>query len=328
MMRSVFFSPDTGRKDNLNKSELLTAIGQPGGLLWVSLENPQADELQDVLQGIFDFHPLTIDDCLSNSYQTPKVDDFDDYIFIVMHAINRLDDLSFLSFRSTSELNFYLASNYLVTVHRSSSMNPVEYVWNRLDKDKRLNEKGADFLCHAVLDVLVDDYMPLLDQMDEEIDWLEDRVMQDPDSVVLQRILSLKHAVMYLRRIISPQREVMNQLSRDEFPMIERRNRIYFRDIYDHLVRIHDLTESIRDIISGSLDIYLSSTSLKMNSIMKALAIVSTTFLPLSFIAGTLGMNFIYNKDYDVMSGLPLFLGMCIVAIAVMIVIYKRLKWF
>jgi len=187
---------------------------------------------------------------------------------------------------------------------------------------------GADFLCHAILDELVDDYMPLLDKMDDEIEWLEDRVLEKPKPETLQRILNLKHATLSLRRFITPQREIMNRLSRDDFGMIAEKHQIYFRDIYDHLVRLQDLIESVRDVVSGTLDIYLSATSNRLNEVMKALTIVSTIFLPLSFIAGVYGMNFKFFPELNWPFGY-LYVWLIFIAMAVgMVVYFKKRGWF
>jgi len=170
--------------------------------------------------------------------------------------------------------------------------------------------------------------MPLIDSMETEVEWIEDSAMEKPTPATLQRLLSLKHSIMSLRRIIAPQREVMNRLSRDEFPQIDAQSLIYFRDIYDHLVRIQDLADIIRDIVSGSLDIYFNSTSLRLNEIMKALTIVSTVFLPLSFITGAFGMNFINIPGAQTTNG---FLITCaiLVALGVAMLLYFRKKhWF
>jgi magnesium transporter len=207
-------------------------------------------------------------------------------------------------------------------------MLPIEDVIKRLQKDERLLLNGSDFLCHAILDELVDDYMPLLVQTDEEIDWMEDKVLEKPSSKILQRILAMKHITLTLRRIITPQRETMNRLSRDEFDVISQKHRIYFRDIYDHLVRIQDLMESVRDVVSGALDIYLSVTSNRLNEVMKALTIVSTIFLPLSFIAGVYGMNFHYFPEITWRYG---YLYVWIVFISLggfMVWFFKKRGWF
>ena len=294
MIRSVLFHKDGSYQKEITMDQVKQAIQTPNGFIWVSLENSDEAEINSVLTDVFHFHPLSVEDCLSHGYQTPKVDDFTDYIFMIAHALRPDSNLESLE---TMELNIFIGTNYLVTCYRDDAMPPIDSVWHRLDRDNRLYLHGPDFLAHAILDSLVDDYMPILDEMDEQIEWLEDQVLATPEPKTLERILNLKHTVMSLRRIISPQREVINRLTRDEFPQIDRQSRIYFRDIYDHLVRIQDLSENIRDIVSGAMDIYLNSTSLRLNVIMKALTIVSTIFLPLSFVAGVYGMNFHYMPE-------------------------------
>ncbi|HXV43713.1 MAG TPA: magnesium transporter CorA family protein, partial [Anaerolineae bacterium] len=251
MIRSIFCPKKGSRQLELTPNQIAEALKKPEGLLWVSLEQPTEAELYEVLQDIFHFHPLAIEDCLSDGYQPPKVDIFDDYLFIISHSLQPDFPLDHLD---TMELNCFLGFNYLVTSFRCPEMTPVQAVWERLERDERPLERGADFLCYTILDQLVDKYLPVLDAMDEEIDQLEDQVLARPKPIVLQRILSLKHSILMLRRIIAPQREVMNRLSRDDLPQIDDQHRIYFRDIYDHLVRTHDLSESIRDVVTGTLD--------------------------------------------------------------------------
>jgi magnesium transporter len=295
MIRSIYFQPDSVQEYNLSAERIDAIFASGSGLLWLNLENPDPVELIHCLKDVCHFHPLAIEDCQSEGYQTPKVDDYEDYIFVIAHAL--IPDHGNLENLDMNELDLFLGRNYVVTSHRSTEMPPVEQVWSRLEKDQRLMSHGADFLCHALLDALVDDYMPLIDKMDDEIEWLEDRVLEKPNPETLSRILGLKHSTLSLRRIISPQREIMNRLSRDEFVLIAEKHRIYYRDIYDHLVRIQDLIESVRDIVSGTLDIYLSATSNRLNEIMKALTVVSTIFLPLSFFAGVYGMNFVHFPE-------------------------------
>lgn len=327
MMRSICFHNDGTNHENLSREEIRARIANPDELLWILLEAPTEQELYDVLQNLFQFHSLAIEDCIGENYQSPKIDDFGHYLFIIAHAIRPDKDIKNFEYLETVELDIFLGQNYVVTVHHSPKMSAIETVWNRLQRDERLHSNGADFLCHAILDVLVDEYLPVLDRMDDEIDWLEDRILSAPDPNTLKRILALKHSLIALRRIISPQREVMNRLSRDDFPMIDQKARIYYRNIYDHLVRIQDLSESIRDIVTSTLDTYLNSTSLKLNEIMKTLTIVSTIFLPLTFISGIFGMNFLFNIDYHWSEGAPVFLFLCIASVLTMLIIYKRSRW-
>ncbi len=325
MIRSVYYSSDGKTQNDLPLADIVKIVKSKQGLLWVSLESANEDEVNRVLRDTFHFHPLAVEDCLSNGYQSPKVDDFSEYLFIIAHAVRPGQPIADFN---PLELNLFLGKNYLVTCYTEDSMPPVVAVWQTLARDERLHARGSDFLCHAVLDHLVDDYMPIIDQLDEEIETLEDEVVAHPQPLVLDRLQQLKHFIMVLRRVINPQREVVNRLSRDEFPQIDKQSRIYFRDIYDHLVRIQEMTESIRDIASGAMDIYLNSTSLRLNEVMKALTIVSTIFLPLSFIAGVYGMNFQFLPEITWRYGYYFAWGLFFTVAITMLVFFKRRKWF
>jgi len=325
MYKLVYYSPDNQIQYDISLSEITQILQSKTGLLWLVLHDANEEELNNILRDIFHFHPLTIEDCLSEGYQTPKLDVFDDYIFMVMHALildGHFEELL------TGELDIFLGLNFVVCTTRNSELPPVSKVWERLLKDERLLSHGADFLFHAILDTLVDDYLPILDKMDDEIDWLEDKVLEKPSPETLQRIISLKHATLTLRRITSPQREIMNKLSRDSMEFITKKYQIYFRDIYDHLVRIQDLAETIRDIVSGTLDIYLSSTSNRLNEVMKALTIVSTIFLPLSFVAGVYGMNFKYFPEINWVNGYLYVWILFFTIFGIMIWYFKKRNWF
>lgn len=325
MIRSIFCPKSGPHRFHLTPAEMPQALADAGGLFWVSLEQPTEAEIDQILHDVFHFHPLAIEDCQSQGYQTPKVDDFGAYLFIIVHALR--PDLP-LNQLDTMELNCFLGHNYLVTSFMSPPMPPVQAVWERLARDERLTGHGADFLCHAILDQLVDEYLPVLDIVDDEIERLEDEILANPRQDTLEQILALKHSIAMLRRIIAPQREVMNRLSRDDLPQIAPQNRIYFRDIYDHLVRLHDLSESVRDVITGALDIYLSVTSNRLNEIMKALTIVSTIFLPLSFVAGVYGMNFKYLPELNWQYGYFTTWGVFILIVGGMLWYFRRRGWF
>jgi len=325
MIRTAFFEPNHPIKFLKTINEISDYRDSRTGFLWVSLEAATEEEILLILRDTFKFHPLTIEDCQSIGYQVAKLDDFISYVFIIAHAIKPTQDFHQLD---TLELNLYVGENYLVTCTTDSQMPPIEKTWERVEKDFRLSNFGPDFLCHAVLDILVDEYMPLIDQMEDEIEWLEESVLEKPSPATLARLLDLKHSIMSLRRLIAPQREMINRLTRDEFSQIDPQSRYYFRDIYDHLVRIQDLADTIRDIVSGTMDIYLNSTNLRLNEVMKVLTIISTIFLPLSFIAGVFGMNF--KNIPTTMHPLGFFLIvfiMLLIGIA-MLRYFKWRKWF
>jgi magnesium transporter len=324
MIKSAYFEPAKPVK-MLTVDQIPDYKDSTNGFIWVSLECASNAEMEQILRDVFQFHPLTIEDCESPGYQVAKVDDFITYLFIIAHAIKPAQDFHELL---TLELNLFVGENFLVTCYTDGKMSPVDKIWNRVNKDFRLSNFGPDFLGHAILDYLVDEYMPLIDQMETEIEWLEDSVLEKPSPTTLERLITLKHSIMSLRRIISPQREMINRLSRDEFAQVDKISRYYFRDIYDHLVRIQDLADTIRDIVSGAMDIYLNSTSLRLNEVMKALTIVSTIFLPLSFIAGLWGMNFTHIPGAPFSFG---FYGICVLSVLIgigMLAYFKWRRWF
>jgi magnesium transporter len=230
---------------------------------------------------------LAINDALREAY-VAKIDNWGDYVYAVLHAVRfNPESLELVS----REVDAFLGENYLVTYH-AQPIQVVNSLWASCQNDQRRLEGGADHLLYRLLDLLTADYMPVVDRIDETIDHLEDEVFERPTQRTLNTIFSLKRAVLQLRRIISPQREVLNRLARDDYAMIDPKDRIYFRDVYDHLVRLADVNESLRDLISGTLDTYLSVTSNRINEVMKILTIFTALFMPISFLAGFFGMNF------------------------------------
>jgi magnesium transporter len=189
------------------------------------------------------------------------------------------------------ELDVFLGKNYVITFH-DQLLTAVEDTWIACQRDIRHVQDGADHLLYRIVDSLVMSYMPLVEKIDAQIDQIEDRVFDRPNPEILEQIFTLKRLLLTMRRILVPQREVLNKLARDDYRVIDPRDRVFFRDIYDHLVRLHDLNESLRDLVSGALDTYLSVTNNRMNEIMKVLTIITTFFMPITFITGFFGMNF------------------------------------
>jgi magnesium transporter len=267
------------------------AIDDPGGKLWVDIEDPETSTsgtAEGLLRDVFQFHPLAVEDALQETH-VPKVDDWGDYLYIVFEAIE-YDDRS--GHIKTHELDVFLGKNYLVTYHNA----PLAF----LEQDRRNIERdptnrlrhGTAHLLYRFLDVLVADYLPVIEKMDEAIDDAQEQVFHSPTPQTLQTIFRVKRTALRMHRVIAPEREVLNKLARDAYDPVGEEHRVYFRDVYDHLVRVHDLTESLRDLISGALDTYLSAISNRTNDTMRTLTLVTVMFLPMSFLAGFFGMNF------------------------------------
>jgi magnesium transporter len=286
MIRSLYFSNGQFRTD-LEIDEYSKVLPDMQSVLWVDFEETPSEDAEPILRNVFGFHPLAVDDALQETH-VPKLDDWGKYLYIVLQAITfiRKDcDLHSL------ELDVFLGKNYIVT-HHDLPIPAVTHVWQACQRDERYPQMDADHLVYKLIDELVVEYMTTVDDIDEEIERVEDQVFDKPTPEIVQRLFALKRATLHLRRTLSPLREVLNKLARDNFAVIDAKDRIYFRDIYDHLVRLHDISESLRDLVGGALDTYLSVINNRMNDIMKTLTVITTLFMPISFLAGFFGMNF------------------------------------
>ena len=266
---------------------LREALDDDGGLLWLDL-HVRSESDGAILEDPFKFHPLTIEDSVADRMDAAKIDDHGDYIFIVVQALGEYMEHEELQ---PVEVDIYLGPNYVVSCHRAA-LPAVEQFRGRCLRDETLTARGADWLLHGILDAIVDEYLPIVDAVDETIDDLEAKVLRTPDRALLQQIMMVKRNALRLRRATTPQREIMARLDRGEFPrLIRPETSIYFRDIYDHLVRVEYLVEALRDLADGALQTYLSVISNRLNEIMK---ILTVAFVPLTIgtlISGIYGMN-------------------------------------
>ncbi len=318
----------------LTLRELSQCLQQPEGKLWVDLEDPSEAEEETLLVSICDFHPLAIEDCQSGRLEEghlPKVEDFGDYLFVIFNPVEMASTAegrkaSHRITIKTTQLSAFMSNRLLVT-HHYTPMRSIGYAAQLLAKNPMVLGRGPDFLFHIIIDDVVDNYTPILDALDDAVDAMEDEVFRQATQRTMARILQLKKNIMTIRRVAVYQREMLNRLSRGEFSLITHDEMIYYRNVYDHLVRMTDLAESYRDIVSGLLDAYLSVTSNNLNRIMKVLTIISTIFLPLSVITGFFGMNFKYIPGADWEYGMGGALGIMIAVGAGMLWVFKRNKW-
>ena len=289
MIRALARLADGSVRPDVPVSEWSLLRADPQAMLWVDLMPADGEEQasEKMLLKQFGFHPLAVDDALRETHQ-PKVDDWHDYIYVVLHAI-RFDPATRRI--HSPELDAFVGRNYLVT-HHSESIGALESIWTATSREPRRLAEGTDNLLYQIADAIVADYMPLVDQLDEWIDEVENEIFRKPTPQTLARIMRQKRRLVGMRRSLSALREVLNRLARDDYAVIDTRDRVYFRDVYDHVVRLYDIVESMRDLVGGSLDTYLSVTSNRINEIMKTLTVVSVIFMPISFLAGFFGMNF------------------------------------
>jgi magnesium transporter len=269
-------------------NDLATLAGvlmEPQSLVWVDAEGETRESLEALAQ-LFRLHPITLDDFI-NRNQRPKIEEFDEYVFLVIHALNtvRGDELD------TEEIHAALRQNALLTVH-ARPLDHLSRIFDRTAKDTRILQNGPSFLLYLLSDALVDAYFPVLEALEDEIDALEDAVVQAPARSRMLRVFEMKRVLVQFRKVISPQREVYNALSRRDYPYIDARTAVYFRDIHDHLVRAFEMIDSYRDLVANTLDAHLAATSNRLGQVMKQLTVIATIFMPLSFLTGFFGMNF------------------------------------
>jgi magnesium transporter len=286
-----------------------------GTLRWIDLEH-QDERALGVLRESFDFHPLTLEDCLHFD-QRPKLEEYGAYLFIVVHGFKVSGDLHDVE---PLELHAFLGKDYLVTVHEAP-IPELETVWKRVLGDAALGRRGADFIYYLIVDTIVDANFAILDRLSDALDEIEDEVLNRHKQEHLGQIFMLKRVLVSMRRVLSPQRDVFAILSKRGHPCISEMTSLYFRDVYDHLVRIYESIDTGRDLLGNALDAYLSMVALRTNEIMKRLTILSAVFLPLTFVTGFFGQNFTHLPfDSD---------ALMVVAIVSLIVIPSgMLLWF
>jgi magnesium transporter len=316
MIRSIFFSPGKPTRKDIPPEEFPRLIRDKRGLLWVDFISEPPETALPILQS-FNFHPLAIDDALQETH-APKIDDWGDYLYIVlnyMHLIKATEPWD----TEIDELDIFLGKNYVIT-HHDNPVVSIDETWDMCQRDPRYAKDGPDHLLYKIIDATVMNYMPIIEKIDEEIDWIEDQVFDNPSSETLARLFTLKRVLLAMRRILLPQREVLNKMARDDYKVIDEKDRIFYRDIYDHLVRLHDVNESLRDLVGGAMDTYLSVVNNRLNDVMKTLTLITTLFMPISFITGFFGMNFfepvaglvgwtsrqVFTAMLGIMLGLPL----------------------
>jgi magnesium transporter len=321
ILRILDFTATGSPKVSTARSDV--APPPPGTLRWVDIRG-QTEEETRLLGERFRFHPLALEDCLQFN-QRPKIEEYEDHLFIVMHAFSCGEDGACDA--EPQEIHLFLGGdNYLVTVH-SFDIGPLDTVWKRAEADASLALRGADFLLYLVSDAIVDSSFPILDRVNDELESIEDAVLTQPDPRDLTRIFELKRTLVLMRKVLSPERDVFALLSKRGDPRISEKTALYFRDVYDHLVRIYESIDAGRDLLGNALDAYLSMTSNRTNEIMKRLTLLSAVFLPLTFITGFFGQNFDhlpFHSDALMYS----MLATCVLIPSAMVVLFKRSGWF
>ncbi len=261
-------------------------LDDPQTVTWLSVNGLTHIAGLEKLGECFGLHPLVLEDIL-NTDQRPKVEDYGDYLYLVIRLLESADGREGLA---SDQISLILGKNFVITLHESDA-DLFAAIRERLQAKGRLRRAGADFLAYTIVDLIVDRYFLIMERLGESIEDLEEELVRQPTPQTLQQIHALKREMILLRRSVWPLREVLSRLQRRESPLIQESTAIYFKDVYDHVIQVIDNIETFRDMLSGMLDVYLSSVSHRLNEIMKVLTIIATIFIPLTFISGLYGMN-------------------------------------
>jgi len=290
---------------------------------WFNVNGLHHTETVERMGQYFNLHPLLLEDIV-NTGQRPKVDDYGSYLFFVIKMLHYDENASSIK---SEQISIILGSNYVISFQEDEGdlFDPVRA---RIRNAKGIIRKmGPDYLAYSLIDTVVDNYFTILEKLGDRIEFMEEELVVNPSTETLQTIHSLKRELIFLRKSVWPLREVVSSMERGGFSLIKEATNLYLRDVYDHTIQVIDAIETYRDLLSGMLDIYLSSISNKMNEIMKVLTIIGTIFIPLTFIAGIYGMNFRNMPELEWAWGYPVVLLVMLVIMLVMMMFFRRKRW-
>ncbi|MFA5271468.1 MAG: magnesium/cobalt transporter CorA [Candidatus Omnitrophota bacterium] len=290
---------------------------------WINVEGVHRPDTLEKLANCFGLHPLILED-ISDVDQRPKMEDMDDYLFMVFKMLSYNFEYAEIEIEQVS---LVFGKNFVISFQETVGdiFDPIR---ERLKAGKgRIRKMGADYLAYSLMDATVDNYFKILDEFGEKIEFLEEEIISRPDPLVLKEIYHLKREIIFLRRIILPLREMLRLLDRSESGLIKEPIRIYFRDIHDHVIQVMDSIEVFREMLTGMIEIYLSSLSKRMNEVMKVLTVIATIFMPLTFVTGVFGMNFRYMPGLERAWGFPIAIVIMLGIGVYMLRYFRRNKW-
>jgi magnesium transporter len=307
--------------DDCNVADISDLRGDENKVVWADVSDPTSQDFDELAEE-FGFHRLSIEDC-RNQHQRPKVEEYPGYYFVVLYEAELSGASETLELR---ELNIFLGKNYLVTVH-SRPIRAIETAKRLWPEWTDRSEQGSGLLAYLLIDAIVDDYLPLLDLISERMDELEDSIFAEFRSEAIEEIFRIKKQLVFLRRSITPLRDVFNTLLRREQPIFPRETHVYFQDVFDHLIRVADTVDTLRDLLASTMEAYLSVSGNRMNQIMKRLTSVSTILMSVTLIAGIYGMNFFFMPELTWRYGYVLALVSMLVVALALYVYLKKVKW-
>lgn len=323
MNQNCWYHPNTGFKCDLSAGEMAEAAKDERSVLWLDVCDIDDKDI-DILTQVFGLHPLTIEDFIMPNAR-PKIEEFPEYFFLVIFSIQAIKNLQRHKIQMT-EVNCCLGKNFLITYH-ADQVDFVSTCRERIAKQPPLTMQSADMLLHSILDSCVDRYFPIFNEFDRVADEMSDELFKSPDQETLKKIYYIKNDIMDLRRTVGPQADVINMLARGTIKFIAPANIIYFRNIYDNMVRFNDMVGALRDIITGAMEAYVSIVSNRLNEIMKTLTVIATIMMPLTLIASIYGMNFKFMPELESPFGYPAIMLVMFIITILMLLFFKRKKW-
>ncbi|NQT90270.1 MAG: magnesium/cobalt transporter CorA [Candidatus Omnitrophica bacterium] len=321
-MYEAFQYKDGKLKRGLDTKQIEQALKDKHSLLWVDIQAHDDGDIA-MLKDIFKLHPVTLEDCMMPNAR-PKLEKFKDYLFMIMFAIELHPEQK--EEIKTVELDCCLGSNFILTMH-ADNLKSVTTIKSKIERQESVIADGVDFLLCSIVDTMVDNYFPIITMFDDRVDDVSDELFKEPTQQTLNKIYNLKNEILFLRRTVGPQADVISLMIRGGYEYVTTANIAYFRNVYDNLVRLNDIIGTSRDIITSALEAYTSVVSNRLNEIMKTLTVIATIMMPLTLIASIYGMNFKFMPELASEYGYPIAIGIMVAIAVVMLSYFKRKKW-
>ncbi len=316
---------DEGRIDETEPAAVdeCFAYKDTSTVTWINIDGLHQTDIIQKLGDDFGLHPLNMEDILNTGHR-PKMEDFEDYLFLIVKMLTYDDEDKLVK---VEQVSLVLGPHYVVSFQEKEG-DIFEPIRERLRKGKgRIRKKGPDYLFYTLIDAIVDNYFFVLEMIAQEIESLEDTIMSNPTTELLQKIHNLKRELIFLSKSVWPLRGAISALERSESGLIQGKTTAYLKDVYDHTIQVVDTVETFRDMVSGILDVYLSSVSNRMNEVMKVLTIIATIFIPMTFLAGIYGMNFKYMPELEWQWGYPVLWSIMFLIGLLLVSYFRRKKW-
>jgi magnesium transporter len=320
----IDYDKDSHQEKEIKNIDECFKLKESPTVSWINVEGLSNIELIDQMGKIFEIHPLIQEDIV-HTHQRPKIEEHEKTLYIVLKMLKYNDTSQEIE---SEQISIVLGENYVITFQERQG-DVFEPIRTRLKNELgRIRNMGADYLAYALIDIIVDNYFMILEKVSDRIEIIEEELVNQPSENTLQEIYALKNEMIFLRKSVWPLREVVNRLEKNEIQFITQSVKLYLRDVYDHTIQVIETVETIRDMLGGMLDIYLSSISNKMNEVMQVLTIIATIFIPLTFIAGLYGMNFEYMPELGWRNGYFIVWFIMIAIAAYMVYFFKKKDWF